>query len=807
VHISFKNLVIASVLLMPYSIFSAEGNEEEASSSIFDEVVVTARKREEAAQSVPIPITALGAAQLDARNITEIKDIEKLTPNMQFDAQGINATVTNVFLRGIGQTNWSATQDPKIGIYIDGVYLSRAQGGLVDLMDIERVEVLRGPQGTLFGRNTTAGLVHIITKAPSDEIEGMVSLGIGTANHEVMRGTLNLPVSERVSARFAIMSKETDGFIINMATGDKQGNENSQSVRASLMYTGEIYDSRFTYDRFRSNELAMLGSCRFNIDKNGALAGGFPALANFFGTYDSMVANCEATSQDYALDNNPNQSASTATDSYTLTQNFDLSFADLTVISNHREIDNYNGTWGWNMGNGPHLSRAGNSNLLDVINNPSDHSIDSHEIRLSGDTGNLSWTVGAYIFEEDSVDSIDVPIFRGVSTPTAAEWPLFYLVIPGLNVAQTVLGTQAFGSRTQSSIVTNSNDAIYAEGTYAIDDQTDLTVGVRRSNDDREFTRVQTLYGGGFDPGNNCPGMVFDANGATSDRCTQEVDFSETTSRVILSHAYDADRMVFASYSKGYSSGGFNQDIRMRPFEPEISDNFEVGMKSTIRDGKLRLNVTGFHNSYENQQVTVGRIVNGQPTADLINAQEATLMGLEVEMLAQLSEDWTMTLTWGYLDGQYDVFTVNDNVIDPVTLAESILVRDLSGTGFGSGDDGVSNTFDVSFIHTASLPSGADVISQIGMSRYDSSYNTLLNVPSSLAPAYNLVDGRVTWNFADGSNSLTLWGTNLLDKDYIVGMLHQGGDLEAGGVDFSLGMIADYWGQPRRLGLEWRKNF
>jgi iron complex outermembrane receptor protein len=801
---NYKSLMIASVLLMPYSIFSAEGNEEEASSSIFDEVVVTARKREEAAQSVPIPITALGAAQLAGRNITEIKDIEKLTPNMQFDAQGINSTVTNVFLRGIGQTNWSATQDPKIGIYIDGVYLSRAQGGLVDLMDIERVEVLRGPQGTLFGRNTTAGLVHIITKAPSDEIEGMVSLGIGTANHEVVRGMLNLPVSERVSARFSIMSKETDGFIINMATGDKQGNEDSQSMRASLMYTGEIYDSRFTYDRFRSNELAMLGSCRFNLNKNGALVGGFPALAFFMGTYDSMVSNCEATSKDYALDNNANQSASTATDSYTLTQNFDLSFADLTVISNHREIDNYNGTWGWNMGNGPHLTRSGNSNLLDVINNPSDHSIDSHEIRLSGDTGNLSWTVGAYIFEEDSVDSIDVPIFQGVNIPTQEQWaiPYLYGLIP------TLVGTQTYGSRTQSSIVTNSNDAIYAEGTYAIDDQTDLTVGVRRSNDDREFTRVQTLVDGSFDAGNNCPGMVFDANGfATSDRCTQEVDFSETTSRVILSHAYDADRMVFASYSKGYSSGGFNQDIRMRPFEPEISDNFEVGMKSTLRDGKLRLNVTGFHNSYENQQVTVGRIVNGQPTADLINAQEATLIGLELEMLAQLSEDWTMSLTWGHLDGQYDVFTVNDNVIDPVTLAESIVVRDLSGTGFGAGDDGVSNTFDVSFIHTASLPSGADVVSQIGMSRYDSSYNTLLNVPSSLAPAYNLVDGRVTWNFADGSNSLTLWGTNLLDKDYIVGMLHQGGDLEVGGVDFSLGMIADYWGQPRRLGLEWRKNF
>ena len=145
-------LIFITLVAIPSFTISAE---EDA--SIFDEVVVTARQREEGSQSVPIPITALGGDQLESRNITEIADIEKLTPNLSFEAQGINSTVTSVFLRGIGQTNWSGTQDPKIGIYIDGVYLSRPQGGMVDLIDLERVEVLRGPQGTLFGRNTTAG--------------------------------------------------------------------------------------------------------------------------------------------------------------------------------------------------------------------------------------------------------------------------------------------------------------------------------------------------------------------------------------------------------------------------------------------------------------------------------------------------------------------------------------------------------------------------------------------------------------------------------------------------------------------------
>ena len=189
-----------SLITIPSFTFSAE---EE--SSIFDEVVVTARKREETAQSVPIPISALGGDRLEARNITEIADVTKLTPNLNFAAQGINSTVTNVFLRGIGQSNWSETQDPKIGIYIDGVYLSRPQGGMVDLIDVDRVEVLRGPQGTLFGRNTTAGLIHIITKDPTEALEGFANVGFGTEGHVVVRGVLNVPMTDKLSGRFAVM--------------------------------------------------------------------------------------------------------------------------------------------------------------------------------------------------------------------------------------------------------------------------------------------------------------------------------------------------------------------------------------------------------------------------------------------------------------------------------------------------------------------------------------------------------------------------------------------------------------------------
>ena len=210
---AFNNLLskitLFSLILIPITAFSAE---EEASGGVLEEIIVTDRKREETAQSVPIPISALSEAQMEARNITDIQDIERITPNLDFEYSSVNNNNTQVFLRGIGQVNWSTTQDPKIGIYIDGVYLSRPQGGLIDLMDLERVEVLRGPQGTLFGRNTTAGLIQLITKGPSQEQEAYLKLGYGTDGHEMFGGMLNLPLSDNLAARFAVYSKKTDAI-------------------------------------------------------------------------------------------------------------------------------------------------------------------------------------------------------------------------------------------------------------------------------------------------------------------------------------------------------------------------------------------------------------------------------------------------------------------------------------------------------------------------------------------------------------------------------------------------------------------
>ena len=266
--------------------------QEAAADRIFEEVVVTARQREEKAQTVPIPITALSSEQLVTRNLMEIRDLEKLSPNTAIDYSSVNGTAIQVFMRGIGQVNWAATQDPKIGVYVDGVYYSRPQGALIDFNDVDRVEVLRGPQGTLFGRNTTAGLIHVINNRPSSEaFESDITLGAGNDGQSNYGLVVNAPLSANWAARLAISGQQADGVIINSITGKDRGNEDSTNARLSLRYEGESLDAQLTYSKFEADERAPLGSCNWHATDDPMVAlgrVGVLSLATIFGTINSV---------------------------------------------------------------------------------------------------------------------------------------------------------------------------------------------------------------------------------------------------------------------------------------------------------------------------------------------------------------------------------------------------------------------------------------------------------------------------------------------------------------------------------------
>jgi iron complex outermembrane receptor protein len=785
--------------------------QNDAADRIFEEVVVTARQREERAQTVPIPITALSAEQLVTRNLMEVRDLEKLSPNTSIDYSAVNGNAIQVFIRGIGQTNWAATQDPKIGMYVDGVYFSRPQGALVDFNDVERVEVLRGPQGTLFGRNTTAGLIHIINNRPStDGFESDITLGAGNDGQSNYGLVVNAPLSENWAARLALSGQQADGVMINSFTGKDRGNEDSTNARFALRYQGDKLDAQLSYTNFEADERGPLGSCTWHATDDPFVAlgrGGVLSLATIFGTFSSVRENCIGTTRDVSIDTTNDENIRADVDNVVLNLSYDFGSLTLDSITSKRDIEHFSGTWGWVMGNGP------GSNMLEILNNYGDTEAMSQEIRLSGVSDSVEWVVGAYWFEEETDESLDVPLFRDVMAPDPAVWPLFYAPDgAGGTLGAAALGAQLYGSRSQTYDVTNENQAFFAEVTFSLNEKWDLTVGARRTNDDRDFTRIQTLFNGQPDPFYFCPGMpvVELAPGvvaAGSDRCRQTVSYSKTTPRVIASYQASDDVMFYGSYSLGYSSGGFNQDTRMRPYLPETADNYEFGMKSDLLDGRMRFNATVFHNEYKNQQLTVGRLVDGQPTADLINAQQATLSGVEIETMARLTDSLTFTATMGYIRGDYDEFTVMDNVTvvsGDGSLSSQEVERDLSDTEFGSGP---SYSFDLGLMHNMSLGDSGELMTSIGASFKDATDYTLNNTPSSQQPSYWVVDGRMTWFMANDKTSVSLWVNNLFDKDYVTTMLDQAGDIQIGGIDQGLGMAASYWGEPRRYGLELKHRF
>ena len=402
-----------------------------------------------------------------------------------------------------------------------------------------------------------------------------------------------------------------------------------------------------------------------------------------------------------------------------------------------------------------------------------------------------------YGFTEDNRQPGTVPLYRNAPIPTPAESPIFYAV-PAL--AQAAVGAQLFGSRAQVLDAENDSYAVFTEGTYRVTERLDVTAGIRYTRDSRKFTRIQTLLDGSFDPFNTCPGNPIDpATGfVTSDRCKVDKDFSKSTPRLIVNYDVNDDVMVYGSYSRGYSSGGFNGDIQMQPYEPETSDNLEVGIKSTWFDSRLRVNATAFYNDYDNQQLTVARNFNNQPTAAIINAQEATLGGAELEIVAVPWENWAFTASFGYLDGEYDRFTVEDQDTDPVTGITTITLRDLSDSEIVRG---APYTYSLHGAYTRGFDSIGTVATGVGWSFRGRQYNTLETQRSSRQGKYGVLDARMTWELPNGQTSVSLWGTNLLDREYYFGAV----DLSGGGLPS--GTVSKYYATPRRYGLELRHDF
>ena len=795
------------------------GAEEVEKRGAIEEVVVTARRREETSQKVPIPISALSAEFLEDRGITEVQRIEQITPNLAFTNSGVARQTAQIFLRGIGQVNWGPTQDPKVGTYVDGVYLGRPQGGVFDLFDIERVEVLRGPQGTLFGRNTTAGLVHVVTRDPTDEFEGKVRVGAGNAGQQTTDAVLNIPLIEGVLAsRFSVQTRRDDGYMRDLS-GRKWNETDSKSVRGKFLWTPtDTFEAMLTAEYYGARETSGLGNC---LGVTGG-ATGLNFLTAIAGRLDDKVRACTPTDDYYLSNDNDPNNLEVDTRRVSLDVSWDMGWGTFNSLTSSQSMETMSGSWGWAT------DFVGEpSNGLEVLEgvagyprNPFDQVSQEFTIESEAFDDKLTWTAGMYWFYESATQRISVPAWRGVDlNPSAEDAPLWDVLAVAGAPEYGTLGdiftvNQVAIGRNQETHGTQSSYAAFFEGTYAITDEWSVTAGYRYTKDTRKFRRYQySATDGGFDPGNLCPGMPLDANGAaTKEYCDQEVRYGQATPRLIVNYNVNDDVMVFASFARGYSAGGMNGDIRMRPFKPEISDNWEIGMKSQLLDDRVQLNMNVFFNDYENQQITVSRIQNGQPTADLINAQKATLNGFEMEMQATPIENLYLTASMGYIGGDYDEFTTVDTRL--IGVAPNIVSEEFIND-FGYLDFAGGSNWSLHGAYEIPMNSGGLVTIGAGWSHRGDSYNTLKQYETSKQEAFGLLDARIVWDLSNNKTSVALWGTNLNDKEYFRGALDlANGELINGSttdkygrpIGGDLGVTIIYPSEPRRFGLTLTHN-
>ena len=425
-----------------------------------EEVIVTAQKREESLQDTPVAVTAFTSRAIEERGIEDISEIAGFAPNLVFDTTSPISGLSSgaiVFIRGIGNSDFSLTTDPGVGIYVDGVYVSRSAGGVLDVLDIERIEVLRGPQGTLFGRNTMGGAVNITARKPGDEFRGRVAITAGNFERRDVRASIDLPISRQLRATLAVSEKNRDGFVDRVLVGDELGDDDEFAFRGVVVFEPtESIDFQLSVDRTEIDEQSA-----------GSTLNGFTPGAGTVGyalaTFGDIGAGLVDLAQ-YVTDGKDDISYATGVsgtkldlDGVSLVANYHGPAFDLKYTFAHRQTE---GVFNRDPDNSPHA-------ITETLNPDYDHEQTTHELQLTGTAfdASLTYVAGLYALDEEGTDNVFVPVF--LPTPDLA------IGFPAAihNLAD----------------VDNDSQAAYLQLTWDLNDIFSITGGVRHTKDDKEF--------------------------------------------------------------------------------------------------------------------------------------------------------------------------------------------------------------------------------------------------------------------------------------------------------------------------------
>jgi iron complex outermembrane receptor protein len=747
--------------------------EEGGRKAALEEVVVQARKVSENAQEVPIAITALTAEALKEAHVTSPSDLQFLTPSLQANRSFSTSDNVRFTIRGQSQADMQLTTDSSIGVYVDGVYRPRTSGLTAALFDLERVEVLKGPQGTLYGKNTTGGAVGIYTRKPDtqEDLGGFVELGAGSFENREVRGGVNAAlIPGELAVRAVVSYKKDDGYA-EAANNRPLADRDDKLARIHLAYNpSDSVQTLLTYyiAEMDNNGSAVRVASTLPFPNGALITNGAYQLGGLTPANIALATN--AVNADIVSGNRYRTHATRPTSnhfsgdgaSFTLDWDMDaVAFKSVTAISGYKRksAQDFDGTAFESF----EPTTGANEDFL------------SQELMLSGDSFNdtLHWSTGLYY-----------------SIETGTEWSNSR-IFPYIPQRPPIAGATLVAAINNARIE-NISQGAYGQATYDLTDRLSLTAGLRRSGDYRDITlKNRSLFTGGPFGGSVASVCSVPRSSSTApcEYDAEQVSFPAWSWVMAANYSVTDDILAYATTRRGFRTGGYNARANtdpssIQPFSPEIARDFEIGMKSDWLDSALRVNVSVFRTESDDIQKTVV-VPAGATTVTIIqNAAKGEVNGAELEVQALLSDSLTGGFTYTYTDTKYEDY-------------------------FNAGVDISDEPWEVPQ-HTASMMGKYTIPLSFGDLSFRADYywrsETIFTSASHLTTqervlrqgAYGLIGARIALEMPERDMEVALIGRNLADKEY-----------DAGGLDLTTsgGFKLLNAGEPRYVGIEFSKKF
>jgi iron complex outermembrane receptor protein len=715
-----------------------------AQEQVLEEVVVTAQKREQAITDVSLSVSAFTGDMARANGINRAQDVAFMVPNVDIKGSAQSEANPAITIRGIGMNNFNSNNNQSVGVYVNEVFLSSPGMMSLSMMDIERIEVLKGPQGTLYGRNSSGGAINIISARPTQELDGFANLSVGDYDMVRFEGAVGGGLSDTVSGRISVLyDKQGESFHTNALTGTDFGDSENTGVRGQLAYDGDRLSANLMVTVMNQDvanrpftHFGMMDDAFSFVPCAAVDAGGLDNSACFdlYGYQNPHDPN------GFEHDFDPNRQDEYRTDSDVVnaTLRFDYDFANdvtLTSITGFIEQDRFYGENTW-------------SQPLEFFAVTHDEDMDqfSQEFRLAGGSDRVNWVGGIFY----SVDQI-------VAANEANSGDVFGALL-GVNPI-----TWNFDQETTAWAVFGSVD-------WLLSDTWTLVTGLRYTEEDVDFV------GGTFGVDltgdiTGVPGTIFPFN-------TADTTFSDdnATYRVALEARPTDDFLGYASVSTGFKSGGFNGDFIIdptgyEPFESETVTSYELGGKWTLGGGIAQLDAAIFFYDYKDIQ-TIVPATPPNPGFQLGNLDSADISGVDVDFQVLATENLTLRLGLGYLDTE-----VSDSRagFDGAQLPNA---PELQWTAGGRWDIPLSTNWSLAL--------------QADLKYADSTFRTVPNSPQASTESNTVANARIVLHQPDGQWEFAVWGRNITDESYFI---------EAFDVFDPLGVTAKLLGAPQVFGV------